>query len=506
MIKIGYRNIIPDASLDTSLTTRWGYRPLKVKDFAFGTEKLFKFHSRAAAFGSDAAVLAKTLDQRYFYAKSLIRKVISMAHTRGIRVAMGFEFGVYPPELFSAVPNDSFIKPNMLPDPTHPASREILYNTIDDILFSYPELDQIWLWLQENEVYPGQALSTNFREWINKDKALFSDSDDNTAFRGVWSLSYIRMAHNYLKEKSSKTKLVISGWGGKNQLEAILEGLHNGLPKDITFTCLNPLWGQLPQPSILGEISKNREVWCIPWLEGDWQLWHPQLRASLIRDHILLARKQGLQGVIAAHWRTQDIKSNFEAFTLFSKDPDTYSIDAFYTQYVQKEYGDDAIVELAPLLIKIDKEQWFTALTSPEYLPYHPSWGRLNSVFRIHYEKIVLIVKELKDKAPSAKYRGNLAWLEAVMKCVLLLDEVSEAIEPAYNLHEQWLLKGKGALPPEEIDRCKKIMKTAPIEDLFKIYASRVRSRGELGVLSSMNQKLWLQYIELRNFLNKAEE
>ena len=44
-------------------------------------------------------------------------------------------------------------------------------------------------------------------------------------------------------------------------------------------------------------------------------------------------------------------------------------------------------------------------------------------------------------------------------------------------------------------------MDAAPIEELFKTYAKRVRSKGELGVLSALNQKLWLQYKELKDFL-----
>ncbi len=41
MIRIEYRNVVPLAGFDTSLTARWGYRPLKVRDFAFGTSRLF---------------------------------------------------------------------------------------------------------------------------------------------------------------------------------------------------------------------------------------------------------------------------------------------------------------------------------------------------------------------------------------------------------------------------------------------------------------------------------
>ena len=39
LLRIEYRNVLPEAALDTSLTARWGYRPLAVADFAFGTDK-----------------------------------------------------------------------------------------------------------------------------------------------------------------------------------------------------------------------------------------------------------------------------------------------------------------------------------------------------------------------------------------------------------------------------------------------------------------------------------
>ena len=54
MVRIKYRDVLPDAAFDTSMTARWGYRPLAVKDFAFGTGKLFDLPDGAQAFGADA--------------------------------------------------------------------------------------------------------------------------------------------------------------------------------------------------------------------------------------------------------------------------------------------------------------------------------------------------------------------------------------------------------------------------------------------------------------------
>ena len=39
-----------------------------------------------------------------------MRQVLEMAHARGIQVAMGFEFGIHPPEFASIVPPESWIR------------------------------------------------------------------------------------------------------------------------------------------------------------------------------------------------------------------------------------------------------------------------------------------------------------------------------------------------------------------------------------------------------------
>ena len=44
-------------------------------------------------------------------------------------------------------------------------------------------------------------------------------------------------------------------------------------------------------------------------------------------------------------------------------------------------------------------------------------------------------------------------------------------------------------------------MQAASVEGLFEIYARRVRSQGERGILSFLSQRLWLQDQELTEFL-----
>lgn len=498
LIRIAYRDVVPHAGFDTSLTARWGYRPLAVRDFAFGTGAQFPVPEFAQAFGARCAVLARTNDLRYSLAQSLMSRVIDLAHQRGIQVALGFEFGIHPPEFSSIVPPSSWIRGAMLPDPTHPASITILRNTLDDILAAYPRIDWIWLWLHEHTMYVGKPrMGPHFQRLFEKEARHFPNgADESLAFTGVWSLAYIRLAHAYLAERAPHVRLAISGWGGGTQLPALLQGLDRALATDIVFTCLNPAQGLQPHPDVLADIAKHRPVWAIPWLEGDAQLWHPQPRVSLLRRQVRLAYEHKLAGLLAIHWRTEETRANLDAFAQFARDPHgAPTVEAFYEADCRRRFGPEAVGKLAPLLTRIDREQWFSQTTSPEYFAYDPGWGRLKPPLRDRIQDACTTVSRLADASADAARKGNLRWLAADLRFTLLLDEVGQCIEPAYRLEQRTL---RGDIDAEslarEIDAARKRFDRAPIEQLFRTYAGRIRSRGELGVLSALNQKLWLQY------------
>ena len=42
-----------------------------------------------------------------------------------------------------------------------------------------------------------------------------------------------------------------------------------------------------------------------------------------------------------------------------------------------------------------------------------------------------------------------------------------------------------------------------PIEELIRTYVSRTGSRGEMGILTSINQRLWNNYVLLKNYLKE---
>lgn len=175
-----------------------------------------------------------------------------------------------------------------------------------------------------------------------------------------------------------------------------------------------------------------------------------------MREQIRHAHDRGIKGVIGIHWRTKDIRENFDSFAHFASHPKS-----------AKQVRDFYAAPTAALMERADIEGWFEGMKSPEYLPYDPSWGR--------------IAKDLRPRIEEGA-KAIPAW-----RSTLLLDDVSAALEPAWNLRDQTRL-GK-SVTHAQIGAAAAALDRAPIRELFETYSRRLRSPGELGVLSSLNQR-----------------
>lgn len=514
MIKIEYKNILPQACFDNSLTARWGYLPMMVKDYAFGTERVFSLPEGAEAFGCDASVTSSTSKEHYEKSQALMRDVLKMAHERGMRMAMGFEFGVIPPEYFSLnVDGGCFYwsgESNMIPNPKSQLAIEIHYAALDNILETYPDIDYIWMWLNEHSfmgVNIEKALkNAAFAEAYEAGKDYFKEAADESArFIGVWALEYMKLTADYLKSKGSKAKVILGGWGGSHQLPSLLKGLDRALPRDIVFSCLNPDLGKTPQPEFLADIARNRTVWAVPWLEGDHQLWHFQPRVEMMRDHVKLAAKQNLDGVIAIHWRTEEPRFNFRTFAHFAMNKnDNKTVEQLYEEYLAEEMGKRAAKALAPLLTQMDVKQIQWNVPSPEFYAFTPQWGLLDEKNIELREHLIQIAEQVVKKTEGVQSE-NLQRFIAMFRFELLLDEVDKAMMPAFLMKKKERESDVKYLIRDYEDAYHKLI-AAPIKDMFETYIKRINSRGELGVLSSLNQRVWREYNDLKIYLETKLE
>jgi hypothetical protein len=249
------------------------------------------------------------------------------------------------------------------------------------------------------------------------------------------------------------------------------------------------------------------------------RLWHPQLRVSLLAEQIALAKNQGIQGVIGIHWRTEDIRPNLEALGLMTMTPPPLSglrlmtpeekmniTVAFYQAWCEREYGASSAREIIPTLARWDADQLLaprrSGVDSPEYFPYSPNWGFLSPDLGKEVRRLQENVARLRAREKNQKFAANLEYLENTLRFVLLLHETGLRLKPAYDLKYP---RAQAEIPSSErSQRFREAMdewKKAPLNELFTTYAKRVRSRGELGVLSSLNQKLGVVSQELKAFL-----
>ncbi|GGC13224.1 hypothetical protein GCM10011386_01070 [Parapedobacter defluvii] len=513
MVKIQYKNVLPETGFDHSGMARWGYLPMKVNEFAYGTDKLFRLPGGVKYFGADCSVLANTNEERYKLAQSLMQNVLEMAHARGMQMAMGFEFGVAPPEYASIRTRGDMYwlgHGSIVYNPFDPDATGILYATIDNILETYQGIDWIYLWLNEHCMFgidPAVALKNQRMKAFFDENGKYFESeaiDDNLKFLGVWAQAYIQKAYDYIKRKAPDTKIVIGGWGAEYQMGLLLQGLDKVLPKDVVFSMLNPAQGAKPHPGYFKAIAANRRIWAIPWLEGDYSLWHLQPRVQDMRAHVKKAADDGLNGVVGIHWRTAEIAANFEAFAHFAVNPvDDRGVETIYRDHCLHNYGVYAAKYLAPLLASNDTSKILSGIQSDVYFAYTPAWGRLTHQQVKACNVLINTIDDCLLHEKGKDHLANLTWLKANYEFTLLLDEVSRSMEPAWKIREEILSGIAGQQEEQDVSGALERLREAPIERLFTTYASRVRSRGELGVLSSLNQRIWREYGLLNDFLQQ---
>ena len=138
------------------------------------------------------------------------------------------------------------------------------------------------------------------------------------------------------------------------------------------------------------------------------------------------------------------------------------------------------------------------------YYPYTPTWGRLEKKQEAVCREIINIIDSSLDHEKEEQTISNLNWLKACFEFTLLLNEVGVSMEPAWELRNMNLIESNNSrLTKQSIENAKRSLTNAPIEEMIKVFASKVRSRGELGELSSINQRVWTEYQLLNDFLKK---
>lgn len=487
-IKIRWGNVTPKACLDTSYSARWGYIPMRTSDFAGETHGFF----RNDEFGSDISLGNVDNEDHYANAATLMRELIEFAHERGIKIALGFEPGIVPPEIHSIIPHYVRLE-NLVLDPMHNISKEILYNTIKYIACEYPKIDYVVLWQHEHALMGGHAPNpeTAFSDYVTENSIDFNYMDESgDVADGCWAKCMFSTARDFIKEMLPDAGIVISGWGGEKQFPRLLKGLDRCVPKDVIFSCLAPALGELDGPAELLTIT-DRNVWLVPWFEGDHQFWHPQPRLFNIEKQIRNAENSKLNGILGIHWRVRDIEDQFIYFA--KRIEDRKLTPEIYYRKKWKRNNSEVADEILSMIISMDERFWLKGVKSEEFYPFDHSWGRLTEETVNQINHFIKVAENANPEKGSRLHQRV-----CMFRFALILNETTNMYKTIYTLRCEYLRSGLNRKSRTGIrEKANLILDKVPLDELVKAYAEKIDAdgnklflQGELGVLSSINQRV----------------
>lgn len=468
----------------------WGTNPMATADFMYGTDKLFD----AKYFGAATTLQGYDESAEIEKEKALLKDALLYAKSRGLKTSIGFA---------------------PLGDPTLKKDRDLFIKQFTHNLEYYNFVDYIFIWQTETrgaQGYPlkydthilpdkrdpdskmanyGEYRKDVFKRIVDKEtgiKPFFKPDSAGKLARaseGARLELYSKIALKILARYKNAPKLVVSGWGGENYLlsEEYYDGLDKVLPKDVAFSSLESLTPKPTVDKVYAALPADRQRWPIPWLENDGDQWHPQ---TYIKTFEPLARdilKSGSQGFLTIHWRTREVEDNFGYLLDFAWNPDL-TRESFFAKKAQKYNG--VSDELKQIYLELDNlgYRWVGGRGQNECAVF--SWGS-GSPEKV--EKVKNIKARLEAILPKVQQdKDNLVWLDERMEYVLNYQTAEVKAEEAKAL----LDKAKTAASPEKETLAKKAVAILSGDELARAmhsYAKRITTRGEYGVLATMNTK-----------------
>ncbi len=466
----------------------WGTHSMATGEFAFGTDKLFAddYFGAATTQSHDdpSAVIRREQD--------VVRDAFDYARRRGVHTCIGFE---------------------VTGDPTNPATRKIVVKRLKRLLDEYPAADYLWIWQSEAQAGPGYREDNLLRETFKPGSALepyaaarrttfrrIVDSKLNRgdylrmdpasraarALEGARLEQFARLACRVIHQRQDPPRLVVSGWGGDEYLcsEEYYEGLDKLLPRDVVFASLDMIRPHPRVDAIYGEFAPDRQRWPIPWLECDGDQWHPQPNVHTFEGVAADAHRKGGQGILGIHWRTRDIEENLAYLVDYAWQPGL-TAEEFFEQLAARCYSAAIAGDMARIHSRLDSMGWRwvggagqSECGSFQFGPGTPEKIKQLQVLR---RQVAALLPKAGRSAPRVR------WLLARIDWTLAYSHAEIAAVKA----QQLLDSGNAADALATLD-------TGDLANALRVFASRLTTRGEYGVLATINTKAVYAWRELR--------
>ncbi len=491
----------------------WGTNPLATRDFAFGIDKLFADDFFGAAstklVGDDNAAIRRE--------QEIMRDALDYAHQRGLKTCLGFELGG---------------------DPTNPADHDVFLKRLNHVLDQYPSLDYVWLWQMETQGVQGYRADYNqhilpdrpqpesplnayaavrrqvFRRIVERDRGerAFLDKTEQgkhaRAMEGARLEQYAQLAYRALAKRTGSPRLIICGWGGDERLLSAeyYDGLDKLLPDEAIFASLDHIIPRTRVDAIYHKLPAHHLRWPIPWLEYDGDQWHPQPFVHTYEKMVRDVSQGGSQGVLGIHWRTRDVEENFGYLVAYAWDP-TLTAEGFFKDLCRRCYDPSIAAEMAGIHSALDKlgYRWLGGAGQVECGPFAWGPGEPAKVVELKAlrDRAAALSEKVDRSKPSRAGTARLSWLINNMDWVLQFQEAEVAAVNARDL----LGKAKAAGPDQAgqlAGEALALLDGARMAQALRTYATRVSTRGEYGVLATINTKAVVAWRNLRQECRKT--
>ncbi|MCP4643302.1 MAG: hypothetical protein GY851_22835 [bacterium] len=479
----------------------WGTTPLSTDQFFAGTGQYFAREHFGAA-----SSFIEDRDAAIDGGKEVLRSAMLYAKSRGLKVGLGFEANG---------------------DPFDPETQARFQARLTGVLDYYPVLDTVWVW-------EGEALSLHPRttprprtQWDSYTRrwedAFASAGEHKRQAEAVRMTVFGLLAKDVLVARDSGPTLVMSGWGGDQWLRFtdFYAGMDKILPKDVIFSALDNMPVSSSVSNAYGSMSTGRRCWPIIWLEFDGDLWMPQPNLEAVAGACRDALAKGCPGLLGIHWRTRDVAGAAGYQAAFAWNPDL-TVDQFIERRVRHLFGSQLAEAAIPTATRLQQlgyrwvggwgqnengvfswqpgeEERRTELVQiafemreelrrmgllggiiPDFLPSLTTVGVIP-------DAVPDLTGELRDRLLPARImpRNRAALADGIrsVEYVLDMDAAATALQAGGGLDE--------LIDEEQTDLALTRIKESRFAEAAHIYGQRIRNKGELGVLATMNTKAW---------------
>jgi len=502
-------NLIGGEPLQNTSDSVWGTRPMPTSEFYAGTGRYFD----GDIFGASSSLIDDRAES-IRAAKQTLRAALAHAKGRGLQVCLGFE---------------------LRGDPFEPAVQAHFEARLKALLADYPMLDYVWLWEPEAmavdpgmEPAPRSPLNTFTQAWADEFAGV--DGFDRQAEAARLTL-FGQYAYQVVRAVRPEVRLVMSGWGGDNWLHCtdFYPGMDKLLPEDVVFSALDNIRVTPEVSAAYGELSPNRERWPIVWFEFDGDQWVPQPNLAEIAGACRDALAKGAQGLLGIHWRTRGVEEAATYCARFAWDT-SLSPEEFTARRAADLFGPEKAEALTPYLERLQglgyrwvggpgqaecgaftwpggEEQKRAELAAVGFELQHLTGGAsLPETIARELTRFESGLVPVVDKGPlgvvlsktfnlggsDKRYQEPLNDLLAEVGYVLALTTAAEQLNRASQFQE---LLGQGLM-----EEAAAAVEASPLAEALHAYAGRMKTKGELGVLATINAKAWANVRDRGNF------